>query len=101
MSTFTNAGTNNGGVVSTTTSHDAHGVIGRDGDAIPRNADKPSGHGVFGDTHVPDGAGGCGSHAGMGVGAGGVGLIGVWGGSVNGVGVVGISAPPGAKGGDG
>jgi hypothetical protein len=37
----------------------------------------------------------------MGVGAGGVGLIGVWGGSVNGVGVVGISAPPGAKGGDG
>lgn len=101
MATFTNAGANSDGVVGTTTSHDANGVIGRNSDATPRNAPKPTGHGVFGATQVPDGAGVFGSHAGMGVGAGGVGLIGVWGGSVDGVGVVGVSAPPGAKGGDG
>jgi hypothetical protein len=85
MATFKNDGATGDGVIGTTTSHDANGVIGGNSDATPRNADKPSGHGVFG----------------MGVGAGGVGLIGVWGGSFNGVGVVGISAPPGAKGGDG
>ena len=50
---------------------------------------------------MPDGAGVFGVHAGVGIGSGGLGLIGVWGGSVNGVGVLGISAPPGAKGGDG
>jgi hypothetical protein len=101
MATFTNAGANSDGVVGTTTSHDANGVVGRNSDATPRNANKPSGHGVFGATQVPDGAGVFGGHAGLGIGAGGVGLIGVWGGSVNGVGVLGVSAPPGAKGGDG
>src|ERR1700738_2150978 len=101
MTTFTSAGATSDGVVGTTTSHDANGVVGRNSDATSRNADKPSGHGVFGATQVPAGAGVFGSHAGMGVGAGGVGLIGVWGGSVNGVGVLGISAPSGAKGGDG
>jgi hypothetical protein len=101
VATFRNDGANDDGVVGTTTSHDANGVVGQNSDATARNADKPSGHGVFGATVVPDGAGVFGIHAGMGIGAGGVGLIGVWGGSVDGVGVVGISAPPGAKGGDG
>lgn len=101
MATFTNPGGASDGVVGTTTSHDANGVVGRNSDATPRNANKPSGHGVFGSTQTPDGAGVFGGHSGMGVGAGGVGLIGVWGGSVNGVGVLGVSAPPGAKGGDG
>jgi hypothetical protein len=82
-------------------SHDANGVVGHNSDNTARNANKPSGHGVFGGTLVPDGAGVFGVHAGFGIGSGGVGLIGVWGGSVNGVGVVGVSAPPGAKGGDG
>jgi hypothetical protein len=101
MATFTNDGSNNNGVVGTTASHDANGVVGHNSDSTARNASKPSGHGVFGDTQVPDGAGVFGAHTGLGIGSGGVGLIGVWGGSVNGVGVVGISAPPGAKGGDG
>jgi hypothetical protein len=101
MATFTNAGANSDGVLGTTTTHDANGMVGRNSDATPRNANKPSGHGVFGSTQVPDGSGVFGGHAGMGVGTGGVGLIGVWGGSVNGVGVLGVSAPPGAKGGDG
>jgi hypothetical protein len=99
--TFTNNGGNSNGVVGTTTSHDADGVVGHNMDTTARGAAKPSGHGVFGGTLVPDGAGVFGVHAGFGIGAGGVGVIGVWGGSVNGVGVVGVSAPPGAKGGDG
>ena len=101
MATFTNAGGSNDGVVGTTTSHDASGVVGNNSDATARNANKPSGHGVLGATQVPDGAGVFGVHAGFGIGTGGVGLIGVWGGSLNGVGVLGVSAPPGAKGGDG
>lgn len=101
MPTFTNAGGIDNGVVGTTASHDANGVVGHNSDSTARNANKPSGHGVFGGTQVPDGAGVFGVHAGFGIGSGGVGLIGVWGGSVNGVGVMGISAPPGAKGGDG
>lgn len=101
MPTFTNAGGNNNGVVGTTASHDANGVVGHNSDSTARNAIKPSGHGVLGGTQVPDGAGVFGVHAGFGIGSGGLGLIGVWGGSVNGVGVMGISAPPGAKGGDG
>ncbi|MET0742316.1 MAG: hypothetical protein ABWY78_03010, partial [Microvirga sp.] len=101
MPTFTNAGANSTGMPGTTTSHDANGVVGRNSDATPRNANKPGGHGVFGTTQVPDGAGVFGGHAGLGIGTGGIGLIGVWGGSVNGVGVLGVSAPPGGKGGDG
>jgi len=101
VATFTNAGGNTNGVVGTTSTHDANGVVGHNSDATPRNANKASGHGVFGGTLVPDGAGVFGVHAGVGIGSGGLGLIGVWGGSVNGVGVLGISAPPGAKGGDG
>ena len=101
MPTFTNPGGNNNGVVGTTTSHDANGVVGHNSDTTARNANKPSGHGVFGGTQVPDGAGVFGVHAGFGIGSGGLGLVGVWGGSANGVGVLGISAPPGAKGGDG
>jgi hypothetical protein len=101
MPTFTNAGGNNNGVVGTTASHDANGVVGDNSASTARNANKPSGHGVFGGTQVPDGAGVFGAHGGPGIGSGGVGLIGVWGGSADGVGVVGVSAPPGAKGGDG
>ncbi len=101
MPTFTNAGGNDNGVVGTTTSNDANGVVGHNSDSTPRNENKPSGHGVFGGTLVPDGAGVFGVHAGFGIGSGGLGLIGVWGGSANGVGVMGISAPAGAKGGDG
>jgi hypothetical protein len=101
MATFTNAGGNNNGVVGTTASHDANGVVGHNSDGTARNANKPAGHGVFGGSQVPDGAGVFGAHVGPGIGAGGVGLIGVWGGSVDGVGVLGVSAPPGAKGGDG
>lgn len=101
MATFTNSGGNNNGVVGTSSSHDANGVVGNNSDTTPRNANKASGHGVLGGTEVPDGAGVFGTHTGPGIGTGGVGLIGVWGGSVDGVGVVGISAPPGAKGGDG
>ena len=56
---------------------------------------------MFGFTQVPDGAGVFGAHATTGVGVAGLGLIGISGGSVNGVGVMGVSAPPGAKGGDG
>jgi hypothetical protein len=101
MTTFTHAEANTDGVIGTTASHDANGVVGQNSDATARNANKPSGYGVFGATQVPDGAGVFGGHAGSGIGTGGVGLIGVWGGSVNGAGVVGVSAPPGAKGGDG
>jgi hypothetical protein len=99
--TFSNAGGNSNGVVGTTASHDANGVVGHNSHSTARNANKPSGHGVFGGTQVPDGVGVFGVHAGFGIGSGGLGLIGVWGGSANGVGVLGISAPPGAKGGDG
>jgi len=101
LATLTNPGGSGDGVVGTTTSHDANGVVGNNSDATARNANKPSGHGVLGATQVPDGAGVFGLHAGFGIGSGGVGLIGVWGGSLNGVGVLGVSAPPGLKGGDG
>lgn len=101
MATFSNAGGITSGVAGTTTSHDANGVVGDNSDTTARNANKPGGHGVFGATQVPNGAGVFGTHAGFGIGSGGVGLIGVWGGSVNGVGVLGVSAPRGAKGGDG
>ena len=46
MPTFTNAGGNNNGVVGTTASHDANGVVGHNSDSTARNASKPSGHGV-------------------------------------------------------
>lgn len=101
MPTFKNAGGSNDGVVGTTTSRNSNGVVGENKDTTARNAMKPSGHGVFGVTQVPDGTGVFGLHGGPGIGLGGLGLIGVWGGSANGVGVVGISAPQGAKGGDG
>jgi hypothetical protein len=57
VATFTNAGANTNGVVGTTSTHDANGVVGHNSDATPRNANKASGHGVFGGTLVPDGAG--------------------------------------------
>jgi hypothetical protein len=101
MPTLANAGGTNDGVLGTTTSHQSNGVVGQNSDVTPRNAANPTGHGVLGTTQVPDGAGVFGTHSALGIGTGGVGLIGVWGGSVNGVGVVGVSAPPGAKGGDG
>ena len=94
MATFNNAGGNNDGVVGSTTSHDHNGVIGRNNDTSPRNSLKPDGHGVFGITKVPDGAGVCGMHE-----SGGIGIAGI--GHPAGIGVVGISAPAGAKGGDG
>ena len=94
MTTFTNAGGNKDGVVGTTASHDHNGVVGRNDDTTARNAAKPEGNGVFGTTHVPDGAGVFGLHEGNGVGVAGFG-------HPAGIGVVGISAPQGAKGGDG
>jgi hypothetical protein len=94
MSTFTNAGGKNDGVLGTTTSHDHNGVKGQNNDATPRNAATPEGNGVFGVTKVPDGAGVFGLHETNGVGVAGFG-------HPTGIGVVGISAPAGAKGGDG
>ena len=80
--------------------HDANGVVGHNSDTTARDANKPSGHGVFGGTEVPDGAGVFGAHAGW-YRFGRFGSDRRLGWQRNGVGVVGISAPPGAKGGDG
>lgn len=89
------------GVVGLTNSEHRNGTIGRNDSTTAHGTADAGGNGVFGYTQVPDGAGVFGAHAAAGIGVGGVGLIGLWGGSVNGVGVMGISAPPGAKGGDG
>jgi hypothetical protein len=89
------------GVLGVSNSEHRNGVVGRNDSTTPRAAVDPGGNGVFGFTQVPDGAGVFGAHANTGVGVAGLGLIGVSGGSVNGVGVMGVSAPPGAKGGDG
>ena len=89
------------GVLGVSNSEHRNGVVGMNGSSTPRAANDPGGNGVFGFTEVPDGAGVFGAHASTGVGVAGLGLIGVSGGSVDGFGVVGVSAPPGAKGGDG
>ena len=94
MSTFTNPGGNQDGIVGSTASHDHNGVAGRNDDTTPRNAATPEGNGVFGVTRVPDGAGLFGLHENNGVGVAGFG-------NPAGIGVVGISAPANAKGGDG
>jgi len=89
------------GVLGLTNSEHRNGMVGRNDSTTARASADAGGNGVFGFTQVPDGAGVFGAHATTGIGVGGLGLIGLWGGSVNGVGVMGISAPPGAKGGDG
>jgi hypothetical protein len=89
------------GVLGVSNSEHRNGMVGRNDSTTPRAAIGAGGNGVFGFTQVPDGAGVFGAHANTGVGVAGLGLIGVSGGSVNGVGVMGVSAPPGAKGGDG
>jgi hypothetical protein len=94
MTTFSNAGGPQDGVVGSTTSRDHNGVVGRNDDSAARNSLKPEGNGVFGTTLVPDGAGLFGLHE-----HGGVGVAGF--GHPAGIGVVGISAPEGAEGGDG
>jgi hypothetical protein len=99
--TLVNAGGTNDGIQGSTGSHNKNGIIGKNDDTTARNAATPEGNGVFGFTQVPDGAGVYGAHASTGIGVAGLGLIGISGGSINGVGVMGVSAPPGAKGGDG
>src|SRR5215472_3843882 len=94
MTTFSNAGETDDGILGTTASHAKNGVLGLNNDTTPRNAATPEGNGVFGFTQVPDGAGVFGLHN-----SGGVGVAGF--GHPAGVGVVGISAPADAKGGDG
>ena len=89
------------GVFGVSNSEHRNGVIGRNDSTTARADTNPGGNGVFGFTQVPDGAGVFGAHASTGVGVAGLGQIGVSGGSANGVGVMGVSAPPGAKGGDG
>jgi hypothetical protein len=89
------------GVLGASNSEHRNGIVGRNDSTTPRAAVDAGGNGVFGFTQVPDGAGVFGAHASAGVGVSGLGLIGVAGGSVDGVGVMGVSAPPGAKGGDG
>lgn len=89
------------GVLGVSNSEHRNGMVGRNDSTTPRAAADAGGNGVLGFTQVPDGAGVFGVHATIGVGVAGLGLIGVSGGSVDGVGVMGVSAPPGAKGGDG
>lgn len=89
------------GVMGVSNSEHRNGVVGLNESTSARAAADAGGNGIFGFTQVPDGAGVFGAHASTGVGVSGLGLIGVAGGSVNGVGVMGVSAPPGAKGGDG
>jgi hypothetical protein len=101
MAALVNAGGNTDGVQGSTATRSKNGVVGTNGDTTPRNDMTPAGNGVFGFTRVPDGAGVYGAHASTGIGVAGLGLIGVSGGSINGVGVMGVSAPAGAKGGDG
>lgn len=101
MASLTKDGGTDDGIQGSTASRGKNGVIGLNNDTSPRNAATPEGNGVFGFTQVPDGAGVFGAHASTGIGVAGLGLIGVSGGSVNGFGVVGVSAPAGAKGGDG
>jgi hypothetical protein len=99
--TLVNSGGTNDGIQGSTGSHSKNGVVGKNDDKTARNAATPEGNGVFGFTQVPDGAGVYGAHASTGIGVAGLGLIGVSGGSIDGVGVMGVSAPVGAKGGDG
>ena len=94
MTTLTNNGGADDGVLGSTTSNGKNGIIGRNDDPTPRNAAIPEGNGVFGLTQVPDGAGVFGLHD-----SGGVGVAGF--GHPAGIGVVGVSAPSNAKGGDG
>jgi hypothetical protein len=89
------------GVLGVSNSEHRNGIVGRNDSTTARAAADPGGNGVFGFTQVPDGAGVFGAHASTGTGVAGLRLIGVSGGSVNGVGVMGVSAPVGAKGGDG
>ena len=89
------------GVLGVSNSEHRNGTVGRNDSTTPRGAADAGGNGVFGFTQVPDGAGVFGAHATAGVGVAGLGFIGISGGSVNGVGVMGVSAPAGAKGGDG
>jgi hypothetical protein len=101
MPTQTFPGGPDDGAIGTTASHDRNGLVGRNDATTAKGNALPGGGGVFGITNVPDGTGVLGIHANTGFGVSGVGLVGVWGGSTNGVGVLGVSAPPGAKGGDG
>ncbi len=89
------------GVLGATNGEHRNGIVGRNDSTTARAANDAGGNGMFGFTQVPDGAGVFGAHASTGVGVAGLGFIGVSGGSVDGVGVLGVSAPPGAKGGDG
>jgi hypothetical protein len=101
MASLTKNGGPDDGIEGSTASHAKNGIIGLNNDTTARNAATAGGNGVFGFTQVPDGAGVFGANASTGIGVAGLGLIGVSGGSVNGFGVVGVSAPTGAKGGDG
>src|SRR5262249_55734390 len=89
------------GVLGVSNSEHRNGIVGRNDSTTARGSADAGGNGVFGFTQVPDGAGVFGAHVSTGVGVAGLGLIGVSGGRVNGVGVMGVSAPYGAKGGDG
>ena len=94
MTTFTNNGGKDDGILGSTSSHDKNGVLGRNDDKTARKAATPEGNGVFGFTQVPDGAGIFGLHN-----SGGVGVVGF--GLPAGIGVVGLSVPATGKGGDG
>ena len=89
------------GVLGVSNSEHRNGIVGRNDSTTARVSTDPGGNGVLGFTQVPDGAGVLGINGTSGVGVAGLGLIGISGGSANGVGVMGVSAPIGAKGGDG